>query len=72
MSRTTARPMTGPAQAPIACRKRATSSTSSDGAKAASTEAARKMTKPASITGRRPKRSLSGPLKSWLTAKPAI
>ena len=60
-SRTTARASTGPEHAPSACTKRAAISISMVGAKAQAMLAAKKRVTPASSTGRRPKRSESGP-----------
>jgi hypothetical protein len=60
-SRTTARAITIPAQAPIPCTNRATTSTSTDPANAAQTDPATNSANPASSGRRRPWRSDSGP-----------
>ena len=71
MSRTTARPSTGPAQAPKACSRRATTSVVMESASAHTTEDSTKTSMPHSITGRRPKRSDSGPTSNCPAPKPS-
>ena len=64
-----ARPMTMPAAAPTACTMRVTISASIDVAAKAASEASMFSVSPASTTGRRPKRSDSGPSTSCALAR---
>ena len=69
-SRMIARATTMPAEAPIACRMRATMMLSTVGMTIAIRLANTVSARPPSITGRRPKRSDSGPITSCATASP--
>jgi hypothetical protein len=60
-----ARPITMPVEAPTACTMRAAISAPIEEVAMATSEAS---TSPASTTGRRPKRSDSGPSRSWAKA----
>ena len=64
-----ARPITMPVEAPIACTTRAPISAPIEEAAMAASEAMTLSVSPASITGRRPKRSDSGPSSSWAVAR---
>ena len=63
-----ARLTTMPAEAPIACSTRATIRLPTVPTASASTLAAAVSARPARTTGRRPKRSDSGPITSWPAA----
>ena len=68
-SRMMARPITMPVEAPTACTKRATISAPIEEAAIAASEATTLRLRPASTTGRRPKRSDSGPSTSCAVAR---
>ena len=68
-SRTIARPQTMQAAMPRPCAARAAISTSMFGAIAPTAAPAAYSRKPATSTGRRPKRSEAGPHSSWLNPK---
>ena len=61
MSRTIARPITGPLHAPKPWKRRAATSHSIDGAVIDAIDPTMKTASPVSSTGRRPKRSENGP-----------
>ena len=58
------------AEVPSPCSTRASSNVSNEGAAIASTLATEYSVMPPSRTGRRPKRSDSGPMTNWPTPKP--
>jgi len=64
-----ARPMTMPVEAPIACMTRAMISAPIEDAAMAASEATTLSVSPASTTGRRPKRSDSGPSSNCAAAR---
>ena len=68
-SRMMARQMTMPPEAPTACTTRAKISQPIELAQIAATDATTLSASPASITGRRPKRSDNGPRKSCAVAR---
>ena len=66
-----ARPMVWPVEAPSACTTRATIRVAMPAAKIAAVVATVASASPARITGRRPKRSDSGPNSSCASASPS-
>ena len=70
-SRMMARPMTTPVAAPIACSTRMRMNVVASGVAIAARLATPVKARPPSTTGRRPKRSDSGPISNWAAASPA-